>query len=201
MTRVQALMFAALGTAALSFSSCAGQNGTAEGDRTETTGDNAQAMAAVAELSPTQGNDVRGTVTFNQEPNGVRVSANLTGLPPGDHALLIDESGSCAAVTSGTDANRSGTSGGTTTDNQQEGSSTEQAGDTQSRNLGTITADQSGRAHVENIVTGVTLDGNQSILGSAVVIQLRPMTGTQAGDQTGRTGKTNELLACGEITR
>jgi hypothetical protein len=86
-----------------------------------------------------------------------------------------------------------------------------------SRNLGTITADQSGRAHVENIVSGVTLEGDNSIVGSAVVIQVSAAgTGTPSGsgtganqgtaNQTGRNGSSTKdkamaYLACGEITR
>ena len=39
--------------------------------------------SAVAVLTPTEGNDLQGTVTFTQTPGGVRVQANLTGLTAG----------------------------------------------------------------------------------------------------------------------
>ncbi len=48
--------------------------------------------AAVATLEPTKGNAARGTVTFTQDGDAVRVSANLSGLKPGaEHGFHIHE--------------------------------------------------------------------------------------------------------------
>src|SRR5262245_8668929 len=49
--------------------------------------------SAIARLSPTAGNEVRGTVTFTQTGTGVKVQISLTGLTPGEHGLHIHEKG------------------------------------------------------------------------------------------------------------
>lgn len=49
---------------------------------------------ARAELVDTQGTRV-GVAEFREEARGVRVSIQLTGLPPGTHALHIHEKGRC----------------------------------------------------------------------------------------------------------
>ena len=52
---------------------------------------------ASAELAPTQGNTARGTVTFTQTGERVRVVANVTGLAPGPHGFHVHEKGDCSA--------------------------------------------------------------------------------------------------------
>ena len=51
----------------------------------------------MAELHPTAGNKVSGTVTFTEEADGVRVQANITGLTPGEHGFHVHEFGDCSA--------------------------------------------------------------------------------------------------------
>ena len=50
---------------------------------------------AAAELRATQGNAVKGTVTFTQEANGVRVKGALSGLAPGKHGFHVHANGDC----------------------------------------------------------------------------------------------------------
>ena len=52
---------------------------------------------AKADLAPTQGNSVHGTVRFTQQADGVRVEADLTGLTPGTHGIHIHENGDCSS--------------------------------------------------------------------------------------------------------
>jgi Cu-Zn family superoxide dismutase len=48
-------------------------------------------------LEPTQGSQVRGTVTFTPAPGGVRVVADITGLTPGAHGFHVHDKGDCSA--------------------------------------------------------------------------------------------------------
>lgn len=54
--------------------------------------------AAVANLEPTTGNSTRGTVTFTQDGDEVRVRASLSGLKPGaEHGFHVHEKGDCSS--------------------------------------------------------------------------------------------------------
>ena len=54
--------------------------------------------SAVAELQPTRGNNVSGTVKFTQQADGVLVAARLSGLKPGqEHGFHIHEKGDCSS--------------------------------------------------------------------------------------------------------
>src|SRR5262245_24762235 len=49
-------------------------------------------------LQPTSGNNVSGTVVFTPvEQGGVRVTADMMGLTPGDHGFHIHDRGDCSA--------------------------------------------------------------------------------------------------------
>jgi len=53
---------------------------------------------AVAQVEPTQGNEVRGTVTFTQRGDSVHVETVLRGLAPGSqHGIHVHEKGDCSA--------------------------------------------------------------------------------------------------------
>jgi len=53
---------------------------------------------AVAELQPTKGNSVTGTVTFSQRGNRIRVEANVRGLKPdAEHGFHVHEKGDCSS--------------------------------------------------------------------------------------------------------
>jgi len=53
---------------------------------------------AVANLEPTKGSTAKGTVSFTQVGDKVRVSANLTGLKPdGEHGFHVHEKGDCTS--------------------------------------------------------------------------------------------------------
>ncbi|MDR1854534.1 MAG: superoxide dismutase family protein [Azoarcus sp.] len=54
--------------------------------------------AAVAEIAPTQGNTVKGTVEFAPQGDKVLVTATLSGLAPNStHGFHIHEKGDCSA--------------------------------------------------------------------------------------------------------
>ena len=56
-----------------------------------------QGASAVANLEPTKGNSAKGTVTFTQHGDKVRVNVQISGLNPGaEHGFHVHENSSCA---------------------------------------------------------------------------------------------------------
>lgn len=141
---------------------------------------------AVAEMSPTQGNEVTGTVTFTTTDNGVRVVAHFENVSPGKHGFHIHEKGDCSAP--------DGTSAGghfNPTDMPHAGRDAEQrhVGD-----LGNIMADDNGVAHADFVDSVISLEGPNSIVGKAVILH--------AGEDdltTQPTGAAGARVACGVI--
>src|ERR1041385_3338663 len=76
--------------------------GACASDTDKTTGQTRAAASkskptAIAVLSPAPNGQVKGQVTFVQEDEGVRVTANIEGLTPGKHGFHIHEKGDCSA--------------------------------------------------------------------------------------------------------
>lgn len=141
---------------------------------------------AIAVLSPTQGNEVKGTVTFIQSGDGLKVVANVDGLPAGPHAYHVHLYGDCSSD----DAKSAGTHF------NFQGSSTHPPKDIQriTGNLGVLNADAKGHAHDEHMVQAASLNGQYSIVGRAVVIH-------QSGNdpKSPPIGAAGARLACGVI--
>jgi Cu-Zn family superoxide dismutase len=148
----------------------------------------AAAAEAGGELAPTQDSRAQGTVGFATVPGGLRVTARLEGLPPGEHGFHLHEKPDCSAP----DASSAGEHWNPTS--QQHGSPDvppHHAGD-----LGNITADASGVAQVDRVVSGLTLEGGQSVVGRSAVVHARrdDLTTQPSGDSGAR-------LACGVVAR
>jgi Cu-Zn family superoxide dismutase len=141
---------------------------------------------AVAELSPTRGSNVRGTVTFVEETQGVRVTANLTGLTPGDHGFHIHEVGDCSSQdgsSAGAHFNPDGASHGAPHSTQRH------TGD-----MGNVTADAAGVVRHQYVDNRMTFEGASSILGRSVIVHADP------DDYTSQpSGNAGARLACGVI--
>lgn len=141
---------------------------------------------AVAEMNPTQGNEVTGTVTFTTTDEGVRVVAHFENVSPGKHGFHIHEFGDCSAP----DATSAG-GHFNPTDMPHAGRDAAQrhVGD-----LGNIPADDSGVAHADFVDTVLSLKGPNSIVGKAVILH--------SGEDdltTQPTGDAGARLACGII--
>lgn len=144
------------------------------------------ARVAVAELSPTQGNNVRGVVRFTETARGIKVTADLTGLTPGKHGFHVHDKGDCSApdaTSAGAHFNPTGAAHG----------GPEQA-DRHVGDLGNITADANGRARYERVEKHMTFDGAKSVIGRAVIVHANPddLTSQPAGNAGAR-------VACGVI--
>lgn len=133
---------------------------------------------AIAVLQPTQGNDVRGVVTFEETPDGVRMQANVSGLPGGEHAYHVHVYGDCSAADA-TSAGPHYTFGPNDT------------GIT--GNLGELKAQQ-GSARDANMLPLAQLRGPRSIVGRAVVVHAKGNDPSQPPD-----GAAGARLACGVI--
>jgi Cu-Zn family superoxide dismutase len=141
---------------------------------------------AICILSPTQGNNVSGTITFTQTEKGVRVVANLQGLSKGRHGFHIHEFGDCSSadgMSAGGHYNPEGKSHGAPMDMSRH------MGD-----MGNIVAGESGKAHLEYTDAMIKLNGPNSIVGKSVIVH------KGADDLKSQpAGNAGPRVACGVI--
>jgi len=142
---------------------------------------------AVATLTPTQGNTVRGWVMFHEMDGHLMVHARLSGLKPGaDQGFHIHEVGSCASA-DGTSAGGHFNPG-----SQPHGPQTaaHHAGD-----LPALKADSNGSVDQKFMIDGPTIaEGPSSVVGRSVIVH------AQADDYaTQPTGNSGARVACGVI--
>jgi superoxide dismutase, Cu-Zn family len=151
------------------------------GMQTET-GEAGPMMVAAADIAPASGSNVRGTVTFERMAGDqVLVSAHLTGLTPGLHGFHIHEHGDCSAP----DAMSAGAHFDPTENPHGEPSPQHHMGD-----LGNIEADQNGEAHLELTLGHLEMQGENSIIGKAVLVHADPddLSSQPAGNAGARIG-------------
>jgi superoxide dismutase, Cu-Zn family len=142
----------------------------------------APAKVAVCEIAPTTRGTAKGTVTFTQTGDKVKVVADITGLTPGQkHGFHIHE---------GTEVGDDGMKAGghynpETHEHGLPDKPMRHAGD-----LGNLEADKDGKAHLELTVDTITIDGPKNpIVGHAVIVHARPDDGGQpVGNAGARIG-------------
>ena len=143
------------------------------------------ATKATAILHPSSGSEVKGQVTFTKTGDDVQVVADIENLKPGKHGFHIHEKGDCSAP----DASSAGAHFNPTHQHHGGPATAEHhAGD-----LGNITADTTGRVHLE--WTGkLQLNGPDSIIGKSVVVHEK-----EDDLKTDPTGNSGGRIACGVI--
>ncbi|HEX7071516.1 MAG TPA: superoxide dismutase family protein [Rhodothermales bacterium] len=191
-TRLRLLPSLLLVAAMMLLPACADQQAT-DGDETDTTAmDGMESMdtmnAVTAQLQPTQGNNVSGTVTFTEVAGGVRVVANITGLQPGEHGFHVHETGDCSA----SDASSAG--GHYSPEGAPHGAPTDAAGQRHMGDLGNIEADSSGTAMYERVDEVLALSGPNSIIGKAVIVHAN-----MDDLESQPSGNAGARVACGII--
>jgi len=143
---------------------------------------------AVAEMKPTAGNAVAGTVRFEQSGSKVVVTAAITGLKPSsEHGFHVHEKGDCSApdaTSAGGHFNPAGRPHG------HHGKAERHAGD-----MPNLRADASGTARVtwESDLLSVG-SGSADVIGRSVVIHRDP--DDYASQPAGNSGPR---LSCGVI--
>ena len=137
--------------------------------------------SAIAVLSPTEGNDLQGTVTFIQTPEGVRVQANLTGLTAGtEHGFHVHQYGDCSA------------SDGTSAGGHFNPHGADHAGpDAASRHVGDL---GNSEATYDRVDTQLAFEGESSIIGRAVIVH-----GGTDDLSSQPSGAAGPRIACGVI--
>jgi Cu-Zn family superoxide dismutase len=176
-------VLAALGLAA--FSGCATGSGSSESNSSSTQLSKPR-QTAIAVLSPGANGQVRGTVTFAEETEGVRVIASVEGLTPGPHGFHIHEKGDCSAPdfsSAGGHFNPLGRPHGSPTDPEHH-----------SGDFGNIEANQQGVARYERVFAWLSFKGTNSILGRAVIVHEKP-----DDLKSQPSGNAGARLACGVI--
>lgn len=142
----------------------------------------AESKVAEAKVAASAGAATAGTVKFTQIKDGVRVTVHLKGLSPGEHGFHIHETGDCSAAdftSAGPHYNPLGASHGARHDAKSH------MGD-----LGNLTADAKGDVTTEFIDPSLTLIGEHSIVGRAVIVHAGKddLTSQPAGNSGPRVG-------------
>ena len=144
---------------------------------------------AEAVLSPTEGNDVTGSLMFVLEDDGIHLTGSVTGLDAGGtHGFHIHETGDCSAP----DASSAG--GHFNPDDQGHGRRSQ--GEFHAGDMDNLEVGDNGLAEIDVTLEGLELGtgGPLDIAGKAVIVHV------QADDyETQPTGDAGARLACGVI--
>jgi Cu-Zn family superoxide dismutase len=145
--------------------------------------------AAVASLVPTKDQTARGTVTFTQHGEGVRVTAQLAGLKAdAEHGFHVHEKGDCSSgdgMSAGGHFNPAGATHGA------------QAGAHHAGDMPNVRSDAYGNANVFFEIHGLTVaEGASSLVGRGLVLH------RDADDYgTQPAGNAGPRIACAVIRR
>jgi Cu-Zn family superoxide dismutase len=129
---------------------------------------------------------VHGVVRFAQEGQMVKITGEITGLTPGEHAFHVHEFGDCSspdAMSAGGHFNPTGSAhGGPQSEKRHVG------------DLGNITADADGKVKLDIEDKMIRLGGPNSILGRSLIVH------EKADDLKSQpAGNAGARVACGVI--
>ena len=143
---------------------------------------------ASAAIEPTKGNNAKGTVTFTQMGEKVRVVADISGLTPNArHGFHIHEGTEC-----GDDGMKAG--GHYNPEKHDHGLPNAAADKRHAGDFGNLQADDSGKAHLELTVDNISISGAKNpIVGHAVIVHGKADDGSQP------TGNAGPRIGCGIV--
>jgi superoxide dismutase, Cu-Zn family len=152
------------------------------------TGDEAVAKISPAKAAATQpsNKEVEGTVTFTQDNQDVHVTGDITGLSPGKHGIHIHEKPDMSdpqLKSAGPHFDMAG-------EHHHGGPG---AADHHTGDLGNLTADDSGKAHLDEVMRNTMLT---DLIGHSVIVH--------AGEDDMKTdpaGNSGGRVAGGEIVK
>ena len=145
---------------------------------------------AVANLEATKGNETKGTVTFRQDGDEVRVRVNVTGLKPGAvHGFHVHDKGDCS---SGDGMSAGGHFNPLGKPHAHPSTPERHAGD-----MFALKADDYGNATLSIELDVITVtEGPTGIIGRGLIVH------AQADDyNTQPTGNAGARVACGVIQK
>lgn len=178
-------LFAAMGVV-LALGACSSQ-----GKSPAAASSAANRSVAVAQLQPTQGSKVSGSLQFTGQADGsVRVQGTVQGLAPNsEHGFHVHEKGDCSSpdgLSAGGHFNPTGQAHGRF-----------DAGAHHTGDLPSLRSDAQGTARVDFVSRGLALDqGPTSVVGRGLIVHKDPDDFT-----TQPTGNSGARLACAVITR
>ena len=146
--------------------------------------------SASASLEPTKGNNVKGTATFTQVGDKVRVVAKVSGLKPdAEHGFHVHEKGDCS---SGDGMSTGGHFNPTAAPHGQHGTGQHHAGD-----LPQLKADASGNATIDFTSSTIAVgSGASDVVGKGLIVHRDP-----DDYKTQPTGNAGPRLACAVIAK
>ena len=147
-----------------------------------------EAKNAIAVLQPLGNSNVHGTVRFTQEADGVRIVADVEGLPPNTtRGFHIHEYGDCSSP--------DGTSAGGHYNPEQVPHAGPDASRHHAGDMGNIKSDDTGHAKLDMVMHGITINGaGNPIAGRSIVLH------AEADDLKSQpTGNAGARVACGVI--
>ncbi len=140
---------------------------------------------AAALIRPVMAGSAQGTVTFDQDDDGVEITVSLRDLTPGEHGLHVHTNGSCNPPGNHFDPMSTSEHGA-----PDDAMSAKHVGD-----LGNITANGSGTAEASFEVEGLTLTGANGLVGHAIVVH-----SGQDDLESQPSGDSGDPVGCGVIT-
>jgi Cu-Zn family superoxide dismutase len=141
---------------------------------------------AVAELQGRSGSSVGGKVSFFETNGGLRVEALVTGLTPGEHGFHVHEAGDCSAPDASSAKGHFNPAGRA---HGHHASSEHHGGD-----MPNLVANAAGEAQYSAVLGGLSLTGQNGVVGRSVVIHADP--DDYKSQPAGNSGKR---VACGVI--
>src|SRR5206468_10159421 len=125
----------------------------------------ANMTGATADIEPTKGSTVRGTVMFQQIGDKVRVIADITGLAPNSkHGFHVHEGTEC-----GDDGMLA--KGHYNPESHQHGLPSANASMRHAGDFGNLQADGSGKAHLDQTFDNISISGQKNpIMGHALIV-------------------------------
>ena len=135
---------------------------------------------AVCVLTPTEGNNVKGKVTFTQTDAGILIVADVEGLSEGKHGFHIHEFGDISK-SDGTSAG-----GHFNPDHKDHAGPEDEV--RHSGDFGNIIADANGNARYERVDTLISFNGMNNIIGRSIIIHADEddLVSQPTGDAGGR---------------
>jgi Cu-Zn family superoxide dismutase len=115
----------------------------------------------VALIQPAKDSKIKGKVTFEQTDAGLKLTADIEGLPQGTHAFHVHAFGDCSSD----DASSAGPHFDFKGSFQHQQGSSRITGD-----LGNLQADANGKAHLDTTISEATLQGPYTIIGRSIVV-------------------------------